>query len=184
MPKLNRFAKSLLLTITALGAVPSAFCQLIIPADRRLPPPVGFSFDGTWACGSGDSVANLRIGSQDRSRSAHLTSRYWTGLQESQEWFHGSYLVGYDRDRRSFILIDLRDPAAMVYKTDGWQGNELSLTQASDGGDLVSTYRVLFQIKDRQHFDVTWEESEAGVWHKDPPTGCRKLGQRMRSPHN
>jgi hypothetical protein len=59
----------------------------------------------------------------------------------------------------------------------------LILTQVSDGGEPVSTYRVLFQIEDLQHFDVTWEESEGGVWHKDPPTVCRKLGQRTRSRH-
>lgn len=183
MPKLYRLAMSLILVITVLGAVPATFGQLIIPTDRRLPPPIGFSFDGTWTCGTGNSVASLKVATPDRSRRAHLTSQHWTGLQESQDWFHGRYLVGYDRDRSSFILIDLSDPAAMVYRTDGWQGNGLILTQVSDGGEPVSTYRVLFQIEDLQHFDVTWEESEGGVWHKDPPTVCRKLGQRTRSRH-
>jgi hypothetical protein len=128
-------------------------------------------------------VAYIEVATPDRSRKTHLTSQYWTGLQESQDGFHGRYLVGYDRDRSRFILIDLGDPASISYGTDGWQGNGLMLTQVSDGREPVPTYRVLFQIEDSQHFDVTWEESEGGVWHKDPPTVCRKLGQRTRSRH-
>src|ERR1700738_5178714 len=75
MPKLYRLAMSLILVITVLGAVPAAFGQLIIPADRSPPPPIGFSFDGTWTCGTGNSVASLKIATPDRSRRAHLTSQ-------------------------------------------------------------------------------------------------------------
>jgi hypothetical protein len=121
-----------------------ASAQMIVPADRTLHPPNGLDFSGQWLCGDGVSIAHLDVENRKCSTggaSLRLPAS-WTEIRESQDGFNGNHFVGYDRDKRQFLMIDADDPASVAYFTEGWKGKRLLLTSANDKGQLAPPHRI------------------------------------------
>jgi hypothetical protein len=135
---MNRVLK----TITVLApyaalsvATLTARAQIIIPAAKGLGEPNDFSFYGRWTCSDKGRSAFLFVGQGDRRSLRSL--KLWADLQEREDGFRGNYFVGYDRDRRHFLLIDTDDPAVIAYSTDGWHGETITLTSIYPAGQFI-----------------------------------------------
>jgi hypothetical protein len=154
--------------------------QTIVPVDRQFPPPVGLNFRGAWSCGDGSSKALLKVGSANHAarRYAYLSGQGWTDIKESQDGLIGHYLVGYDRDRREFVIIDVDDPASAAYETDGWHERKLTLTPVHRPGLLFSNARFVYEVNHADEFTVAWEWLEGSVWTAKSYYTCRKLTTR------
>jgi hypothetical protein len=167
-----------------MAVFPRASAQMIVPVDRTLHPPQGFDFSGEWNCGDGASTAHLEVENRNRSTggaSLRLPGP-WTEIRESQDGFNGNYIVGYDRDKSQFLMIDADDPASEAYFTDGWHGNKLTLTSTNDQGQLAPPDRVQYDINDSRRFTVTWEMFEGTSWKAEPGVKCVKVDRRRSIP--
>jgi hypothetical protein len=154
----------------------TAAAQTIIPVDRRLPPPKGFDFRGQWSCGHGPSAAHLDVREQQKPDSEQALAGSWTKLHESQQGFSGRYFIGYDQDKREFLMIDADDPASVSYVTDGWHGTKLTLISTDHKDQLMPPSRIVYEVIDPQQFTVTWEMRDDGAWQKDRRFTCAKVG--------
>ena len=149
--------------------------QTIVPVDRQFPPPMGLNFRGEWSCGDGSSKALLKVGSTNHAarRYAHLSGQGWTDIRESQDGLIGHYLVGYDRDRGEFVIIDVDDPAFAAYETDGWHERKLTLEPVHRPG-LFSNDRLVYEVNHTDEFTLAWEWLEGSVWTAKSYYTCRK----------
>jgi hypothetical protein len=154
--------------------------QAIVPVDRQFPPPVGLNFRGQWSCDDGSSKALLKVGSANHAtrRYAHPSGQGWTDMKESQNGLIGHYLVGYDRDRGEFVVIDVDDPTAAAYETDGWHERKLTLAPVHRPGLLFSNARFVYEVDHTDDFTVAWERLEGSVWTAERYYTCRKLTTR------
>jgi len=165
-----------------MGVFPRARAQLIVPVDRRLHPPQGLDFSGQWSCGDGDSIAHLDVKNRDRSTRGTLRlPEPWTEIRESQDGFNGTYLVGYDRDKSQFLMIDADDPTSISYFTDGWIGKTLMLTSTNNKDQLASPHRIQYVVNDSQRFTVIWEMLNGTAWKAEPGFMCVKVDNDHRS---
>ena len=163
-----------------IAVFPRASAQMIVPVDRRLHPPDGFEFSGQWNCVDGVSIAHLEVGKRNRSTggaSLRLPGP-WTEIRESQDGFNGNYFVGYDRDRRQFLMIDADDPASEAYFTEGWHGKTLLLTSVNNKSQSVLPHRIQYDVDDSHRFTVTWEMLEGTAWKAEPGVKCIKVDRR------
>jgi hypothetical protein len=168
----------LLVGFASLMAVfPRTSAQMIVPVDRRLPPPEGFDFRGHWNCGDGSSIAHLEVGNRDSSTGGEplRLPGPWTEIRESQDGFNGSYFVGYDRDKSQFLMIDAGDPTSVAYLTEGWNRNRLILTSTNENYQLALPHRIQFDVNNSHRFTVTWELLEGAAWKAEPAFMCTKV---------
>lgn len=178
-----RIGFAILVGFAGLIAVfPRAGAQMIIPVDRRLHPPQGLDFNGQWTCGAGASIAHLEVGNQHRSTggTALRLPGLWTEIRESQDDFNGTYLVGYDRDKSRFLMIDADDPTSITYFTEGWSGKKLMLTSTNDKDQLALPHRIQYVVNDSRRFTVTWEMLEGTDWKAEPSFMCIKIERDHR----
>jgi hypothetical protein len=178
-----RTAVAILVGFAGLIAVfPKAKAQLIVPADRRLPPPQGFDFSGQWNCGDGASIAHLEIENQNRSAGGAplRLPGSWTEIRESQDGFSGNYFVGYDWKKSQFLMIDADDPASIGYSTEGWDGRRLMLASTNDKDQSAPPHRILYVVNDSHRFTVTWEMLEGTDWKAEPAFMCIKVDHDHR----
>jgi hypothetical protein len=80
------------------------------------PGPLTARSCGQWKCGAGASIAYIEMGIHNRATAGPTLrlSAPWTEIRESQDGFNGNYFVGYDRDKRQFLMIDADDPALVA----------------------------------------------------------------------
>ncbi len=97
----------------------------------------------------------------------------WATIVESQEGQFGHFYVGYDRDRKQFVVIDADDPAYAAYQTDGWQDEKLTLTPINVSAQ--STDRFVYEVKSSREFTVVWESLEGTTWIGGSRYTCHKL---------
>ena len=163
-----------------IALFPGASAQMIVPVDRTLHPPEGFDFGGRWNCGDGVSIAHLEVENRNRPTggAALRLPGPWTEVRESQDGFNGNYFVGYDRDRRQFLMIDADDPASEAYFTEGWHGKTLLLTSVNDKSQSVLPNRIQYDVDDSHRFTVTWQMLEGTAWKAEPGVECVKVGRR------
>jgi hypothetical protein len=178
-----RTAFAILIGFAGLMAVfPRARAQLIVPVDRRLHPPQGLDFSGQWSCGDGDSIAHLDVKNRDRSTRGTLRlPGPWTEIRESQDGFNGTYLVGYDRDKSQFLMIDADDPTSISYFTEGWNGQKLMLASTNNKDQVASPHRIQYVVNDSHRFTVIWEMLEGTEWKAEPGFMCIKIEHDHRS---
>jgi hypothetical protein len=157
----------------------SASAQIPIPVDRALIPPVGFSFAGKWTCNDGANVAHLEVTPQlEVGKSYDRSIRQWTRLRESEQWFRGGYLIGFDRDHSRFLQVDSKDPAVQQFRTKGWTGNTITLESISNQEGPLEPVRIEYQVASLQKFIVIWKTQIKDGWKADPAVACRRIGSR------
>ena len=86
-------------------------------------------------------------------------------------------------DNDQFLMIDLEDPAATAFGTDGWNGNTLILSSITHALRSFSPYRIRYEVNDAQRFTVTWEIRDGPDWVKQPSVACVRVGPQDQSDH-
>jgi hypothetical protein len=154
-----------------------ALGQTIVPVDKAFRPPLGLTFQGQWQCSDGSSRGVLKVGSPKRAarRAPRHLGQAWTEIVESQEGLTGHYLVGYDHDRRQFVMIDADHPAYAAYQTDGWRAAKLTLTLVNRTDQLSPIGRFVYVVSRSSEFTVAWESQEGMVWTEESLYTCRKI---------
>lgn len=162
-----------------------AMSQLVIPVDRNVPPPKGLNFEGNWVCKDGSHTATLLVGGQHQHGWHHswrdpLPSIRWTSILEKDTDFTGRYLVGYDRDKHQFVMIDADDPAYAPYVSDEWRDGKLTLTLLDTDNQLPTKSRLVFDVSDDTQFTVTVQDQRNDVWITQNSSTCRKQNGKRR----
>lgn len=156
-----------------------AYGQVAIPTAATLRPPEGFSFTGQWVCADGSAIARVQVEPRHpfrKSGSPNLES--WTKIHESEAWFSGDYLIGFERDHNRLLMIDAGDPAIQSFHTDGWKEDRLTLESVSDREGQLEPVRIEYKVLGPRAFTVTWEAHTDAGWKNDPAVNCRKTDVR------
>jgi hypothetical protein len=156
-----------------------ANAQIAIPVAGTLEPPPGFSFAGNWSCQDGPRLARLRVEPRLRfDKNGVASPRTWTRLHESEAWFSGDYLIGFDQDHSRLLMIDAKDPAIQRFHTDGWKGNRLILESTFDQERPFEPFRIEYEVVGPHAFTVTWETQTDAGWKTDPAVNCLRTEAR------
>jgi hypothetical protein len=158
-----------------LNAPTLAHSQTIVPVDRKVPPPKGFSFQGTWSCSDALTAGKLIVRPvRQVGQGALGLSNNWTEVIEEDGNTTGHYFIAYDRDKRQFVIIDADDPAYAAYSTDGWHDRQLTLTPVVSKEQSPPWHRLVYEVRSSAQFIVTWELWQEGGWNAESIFACNR----------